>query len=145
MTEKRAAAPARKAPAKRAAKKTAAPARKRGPITAPKPPAVDAVEVKEEVPAVSEEVETPENDDKPKRGRRPNVVGQANARFVKARVRLEKAQKKAARVQAVNDELKAAETEFEEAQAEYRTAFEASLNLPGVGGDSADDDGDDEE
>lgn len=132
----------RKAPAKRAAKKTAAPTRKRGPVAPPKPPVVEPVEVKtEEVPAVSEEVETPETD-KPKRGRKPNVVGQANARFQKARTRLDRAEKKAAKVQSVNDELAAAKAEFEDAQREYREAFESSLNHTPAPADDGDEDGD---
>lgn len=130
----------RKPAAKKAApKKRAA----RAPITAPKPPAAEPAPVEpQEGPApVSDENTTPENegDDKPKRGRKPNVVGQANARFQKARTRLDRAEKKAAKVQSVNDELAAAKAEFEDAQREYREAFEASLNnsVP-----PADDDGD---
>lgn len=124
------------------AKKTTTP-RKRGPVAPPKPPVLDREqEVTPEGPApVSDDNATPENaEDKPKRGRKPNVVGQANARFQKARTRLEKAQAKADKVQSVQDELNAAKEEFAAAQEEYRDAFTASLNntVP------ADDDGDDE-
>jgi hypothetical protein len=104
------------------------------------------VEVKEEVPAVTDVVDTPENDEnKPKRGRRPNVVGQANARFLKAKARLDKAQKRADKVQSVQDELTEAKAEFETAQREYRAAFEASLNGGVPAADEPDDDGGDEE
>ena len=73
-------------------------------------------------------------------GRKPNVVGQANARFQKARTRLERAQKKADKVQSVQDELDAAKVEFEAAQEEYREAFTASLtNSVPVEDESADD------
>lgn len=88
---------------------------------------------------MSDENETP-NEDKPKRGRKPNVVGQANARFQKARARLARAQKKADRVQSVQDELEAAQAEFDAAQEEYREAFEASLTHS----HPADEDGDGE-
>jgi hypothetical protein len=147
VTEKKTPAPARKAPAKRAAKKTAAPARKRGPITAPKPPVMEPVEVKnetpEEVPAVSDSVETDETP-KNKPGRKPNVVGQANARFQKARASLARWEKRAAKIQNINDSLAAARKEFEEAKEEYETAFRASLdNLPVA--DDSDDDGDEDE
>lgn len=116
---------------KPAAKKAATPKKRaaRAPIQAPAPRSVREAETPQEGPApVSDENETPETDDKPKRGRKPNVVGQANARFQKARARLDRAEKKAAKVQSVNDELAAAKAEFEDAQREYREAFEASLN-----------------
>ena len=128
----------RKAPAKKAAP------RKRGPVAPPKAPALDReTAVTPEGPApVTDENPTPENDDdKPKRGRRPNLVGQANARFQKARTRLDRAQKKADKVQSVQDELDAAKVEFEAAQEEYREAFTASLtNSAPVEDDGSDDD-----
>lgn len=125
----------RKAPAKKAAP------RKR----TPKPPVAETAPVNPtpEGPApVSDENATPETDEsKPKRGRRPNVVGQANARFQKARARLDRAQKKADKVQSVQDELDAAKAEFEDAQREYREAFTASLSHS----TPVEDDGDDDE
>jgi cell division septum initiation protein DivIVA len=132
----------RKAPAKEAAprKRAARPV-----VSPPKPPALDRETVTEapEGPApVSDENATPENDDTPKRGRKPNVVGQANARFQKAKARLDRAQRKADKVQSVQDELDAAKAEFEAAQQEYREAFEASLNNTPAAGD---DDGENED
>jgi hypothetical protein len=133
----------RKAPAKEAAPRKRAARPVVGP---PKPPALDreTVPAAPEGPApVSDENPTPENDgdDKPKRGRKPNVVGQANARFQKAKARLDRAQRKADKVQSVQDELNAAKAEFEDAQREYREAFESSLNNT----PAADDDGENED
>lgn len=131
----------RKPAAKKTAAKTATP-RKRGTVALPKPPAVEPVEApaQEEVPAVSETTETTEA---PKRGRKPNVVGQANSAFLKAVARLDRAKKKAAKVQSVQDELNAAQAEYDETKAAYETAFRASLGLTDdVADDSADEDGD---
>jgi len=120
--------PEAKTPRKAAAKKTTA--RKRGPIAPPKPPVTEPVEtIKEEGP-VSEENVVAVDEDKPKRGRKPNVVGQANARYQKAIARLKKAEAKAAKVQSVQDELNAAKAEFEESKEAYEAAFRASLDLP---------------
>ncbi len=65
--------------------------------------------------------------DKPKRGRKPNVVGQAAAEFKKAQNRLTRAERRAEKVQDVQDELKAAQEAFEAAKKAYEDAFAASL------------------
>jgi predicted transcriptional regulator len=98
------------------------------------------VPAQEEVPPVSDD-NTPETE-APKRGRKPNVVGKANAEFLKARARLDKAQKRADKVQSVQDELDAAKAEYAEKKAAYETAFRASLGLTD---DVADDDDTDED
>lgn len=141
-------------PAKRAAAKKAAPAPKkraaRPPIAVPKPPAAEPAPVEpQEGPApVSDENPTPDEndgDDKPKRGRKPNVVGQANARFQKARANLTRWEKRKAKIQNIDDELAKAREEFEAAKEEYEAAFRASLTNTPAADDSDEDDGDDDE
>ena len=80
--------------------------------------------VVEEAAPVTEETPTAEA---PRRGRKPNLVGQAYATYVKAQKRLERAERKAEKVVDVLDERDAARDDYETAKNAYEAEFASTL------------------